>query len=735
MASKGSYISVGENIHCTRVKLSTGKFVQTLDDGSKALVFKDQSGNGLLPIPASIVGGDDWQAGKVRHVAVAVQQGLYGNAADKEAGRRYVAALAREQEAYGSWFLDLNVDEFSTDRPEKIKAMQWVAKAVQEASSLPLSIDSSDPDILAAGLEACDPSKGRPLINSVSLERASFIPIAAKAGAAVIAGATGENSMPESVEERLENLAVLIGKLKGVGIALCDIYLDPLVYPASVVPRRDLPPKQDSEKLERTWAFAEKFNRVMESGYCACITDNAMGNLAFQGTEMIEELGLEAKPDQVMIHLNTFHTKGDLHEILDSCKAFGIRQLLVVTGDGSDRLPKLHPADIGATGVESVTSVELLRYIPADPGDFELGVAFNPYEPEEEHEFAKLERKLAAGATFVITQPVIDRTPWSTSCWRDLSGVPVIVEAWMSKKLDLLSDAVGYEIPEDTPFDPIATLKTLHRNYPQCGIYLSLLGFKTQYDQHEDTWELKGSRHEDRRLHQAGARHQRREDRSGDQAHRPRGHQGHPQPLRHLRHRGGGQDARQDSAARSSRCPWVRPRPTYAPRGISVGADRAVLLSDRAFGGSDTWATSYALAKAIRKIGGVDLVICGKQAIDGDTAQVGPGIAAHLGWPQATYVMAVRDMADGRLPPSACTRMAGTSARLTLPAVMTVVKDINQPRIPTLKGRLAAQKMEIPTWTAADIGAEPFQDRPRRLADRGSSRPAPPPAHKETLRS
>lgn len=234
MATRGSYISVGENIHCTRVKLSTGKFVQTLDDGSKALVFKDQNGNGLLPIPASIVDGDDWQAGKVRHVAVAVQQGLYGNAADKEAGRRYVAALAREQEANGSWFLDLNVDEFSTDRPEKIKAIQWVAKAVQEASPLPLSIDSSDPDILAAGLKACDPSKGRPLINSVSLERASFIPIAAKAGAAVIAGATGENSMPESVEERLENLAVLIGKLQGVGIALCDIYLDPLVYPASV---------------------------------------------------------------------------------------------------------------------------------------------------------------------------------------------------------------------------------------------------------------------------------------------------------------------------------------------------------------------------------------------------------------------------------------------------------------------------------------------------------------------
>ena len=234
MATRGSYISVGENIHCTRVKLSTGKFVQTLGDGSKALVFKDEGTSCLLPIPASIVDGDDWQAGRVRHVAVAVQQGLYGDTAQQLAGSRYVAALAKEQEAHGSWFLDLNVDEFSTDRPEKIRAIQWVAKVVQQASALPLSIDSSDPEILAAGLAACDPSKGRPLINSVSLERASFIPIAAKAGAAVIAGATGENSMPQSVAERLENLGALLEKLRAAGIALADIYLDPLVYPASV---------------------------------------------------------------------------------------------------------------------------------------------------------------------------------------------------------------------------------------------------------------------------------------------------------------------------------------------------------------------------------------------------------------------------------------------------------------------------------------------------------------------
>jgi electron transfer flavoprotein beta subunit len=140
--------------------------------------------------------------------------------------------------------------------------------------------------------------------------------------------------------------------------------------------------------------------------------------------------------------------------------------------------------------------------------------------------------------------------------------------------------------------------------------------------------------------------------------------------------------------------------------GISVGADAAVLLSDRAFGGSDTWATSYALSKAIEKIGGVDLVICGKQAIDGDTAQVGPGIAAQLNWPQATYVMAVPQINDEMIQAKRMHEDGWDICEIKLPAVLTVVKDINQPRIPTLKGRLAAQKIEIPTWTAADIGAD-----------------------------
>ena len=251
-----------------------------------------------------------------------------------------------------------------------------------------------------------------------------------------------------------------------------------------------LPPKQDSEKLEADLElFAEKYNRVMESGYCACITDNAMGHLAFQGTEIIEELGLKVHPEQIMIHLNTFHTKQDLHNILDTCKSKGIKYLLVISGDGSDRLPKLQPSDVRANGViEAVTSVELLSYIKDEyPDTFVLGVAFNPYEPPE-HEFEKLQRKLKAGASFIITQPIIKKNNIVDELLEKYQDVPIFVEAWMSKKLYLLSEAVGYEIPKDTEFNPVETLKMLHKIYPECGVYLSILGFKTQYQLLKETW-------------------------------------------------------------------------------------------------------------------------------------------------------------------------------------------------------------------------------------------------------
>lgn len=139
---------------------------------------------------------------------------------------------------------------------------------------------------------------------------------------------------------------------------------------------------------------------------------------------------------------------------------------------------------------------------------------------------------------------------------------------------------------------------------------------------------------------------------------------------------------------------------------LSLGCDEAVLVSDRAFAGSDTLATSYTLAMAIRKIKDFDIVICGKQAIDGDTAQVGPGIAAHLDIPQITYVRKIEDSEGNALVAQRTIEEGYEMVCAPLPCLITVVKEINKPRIPSLKGKMKAKKAEIPTWGAADLGAQ-----------------------------
>jgi len=138
---------------------------------------------------------------------------------------------------------------------------------------------------------------------------------------------------------------------------------------------------------------------------------------------------------------------------------------------------------------------------------------------------------------------------------------------------------------------------------------------------------------------------------------------------------------------------------------VAMGADDAVLISDRAFAGADTLATAYTLAMAIRKIGDYDLIIGGKQAIDGDTAQVGPGIAEQLGIPQITYARRM-EMDGDMLLVERMLEDGYEVMKTALPALVTVVKQINEPRYPSLRGLLAAKKKEIPVWNATDIGAD-----------------------------
>jgi len=139
---------------------------------------------------------------------------------------------------------------------------------------------------------------------------------------------------------------------------------------------------------------------------------------------------------------------------------------------------------------------------------------------------------------------------------------------------------------------------------------------------------------------------------------------------------------------------------------ISMGVDEGILVSDRAFAGSDTWATSYALAMAMRKVGHFDMIVCGKQASDGDTAQVGPGIATHLDIPQITYVRKIEEIDEKHIVAERMLEEGYEVISSPLPCLLTVVKEINEPRLQSLKGKMAAKKAEIQTWSAEDIQAE-----------------------------
>jgi electron transfer flavoprotein beta subunit len=139
---------------------------------------------------------------------------------------------------------------------------------------------------------------------------------------------------------------------------------------------------------------------------------------------------------------------------------------------------------------------------------------------------------------------------------------------------------------------------------------------------------------------------------------------------------------------------------------ISVGADEAILLSDSAFAGADTLATAHTLARAIDRLGQCDLVICGRQTIDGDTGQVGPELAEMLGVSFVAYVSKVEEMDNGFMRVQRMTEDGHEVIELPLPAVITVVKEINVPRLPSLRGLTKAKSAPVPVWTAEGIGVD-----------------------------
>ena len=139
---------------------------------------------------------------------------------------------------------------------------------------------------------------------------------------------------------------------------------------------------------------------------------------------------------------------------------------------------------------------------------------------------------------------------------------------------------------------------------------------------------------------------------------------------------------------------------------LALGADEGVLLSSRAFAGSDTWATSYALAMAIRKIGSFDMILCGQMAIDGDTAQTGPGIAFHLGIPQITFCESV-DSDGSRAVVKKLIEGGHQILEADLPVLITMTMPVDYaPKYPSFMAAHKAQDKKTVTWTEKEIGAD-----------------------------
>ena len=140
-------------------------------------------------------------------------------------------------------------------------------------------------------------------------------------------------------------------------------------------------------------------------------------------------------------------------------------------------------------------------------------------------------------------------------------------------------------------------------------------------------------------------------------------------------------------------------------KALAMGADEAVLISDRVFAGADTLATSYTISQAITQIGNFDLIICGKQAIDGDTAQVGPGIAEYLDIPQITFVEEV-EYVDNKFKVKRVVEDGLEVLSTELPVLISVTKDINEIRYPSLKGKMKAKSAKIEVFNAEYIKAD-----------------------------
>lgn len=226
---------IGENIHTTRSLLREGKLVVTAPSGEEAVRYVTLGGETrYLPIPEELKERQDYQEGRVKHVMAAIRLAMFHTGEAAAEGLRYLQNLVEKQVKAGADYLDLNVDEFSWNLEEQKAAMRWLVGAIEPLSPAPLSIDSSNQEILWAGIEACRGLAGRPMLNSASRERIDALDVAAAHELPVVVTAAGGHGMPQNAEERIANASYIVDAAVAKGIPLDRLFVDALVFPISV---------------------------------------------------------------------------------------------------------------------------------------------------------------------------------------------------------------------------------------------------------------------------------------------------------------------------------------------------------------------------------------------------------------------------------------------------------------------------------------------------------------------
>jgi 5-methyltetrahydrofolate--homocysteine methyltransferase len=231
------FTSIGENIHATRVVLRNGRKAKTLDDGTEVVPFKGESGEDrLLTVPEWYKKTQPYDLGQIKHFLIAVMKGIGDDPSEQEEGAAYIHAEVRRQVRAGADYLDLNVDEISPKLDVQFRGMRWLVATTQSVSPLPLSVDSSNAEIIAEGLAECDGRAGRPIVNSVALERIDTLDLVKEHDSRVVVTAAGASGMPSDDVERVENVVEVMEFVRSKDVALGDVFVDPLAFPISVDP-------------------------------------------------------------------------------------------------------------------------------------------------------------------------------------------------------------------------------------------------------------------------------------------------------------------------------------------------------------------------------------------------------------------------------------------------------------------------------------------------------------------